>query len=95
MDACDPDIDTENIRNFIKLHTGQSVKIPRAKLCQLSIDAKDDKLPLPPLVLSRDKKYMLDSKSPLTQRDYELLFSSSVKSTEIKRIARKTGLSEV
>jgi hypothetical protein len=95
MDACDPDTDIGNIRNFIKFHTGQRPKISREKLCEISRNIKMDRLPLPPLVLSRDKKYMIDSKSPLTQKDYERLFSSSVKSDEMKRIARKTGLTEV
>ena len=95
MDACDPDTDTGNIQNFIKLHTGRSPKISREKLCEISKNIKANKLPLPPLVLSKDKKFMIDSKSPLTQKDYERMFSSSVKSAEMKRIARKSGLSEV
>ena len=92
MDACDPDTD---IGDFIKFHTGRRPKISRKKMCEISRNIKMDRLPLPPLVLSRDKKYMIDSKSPLTQKDYERLFSSSVKSDEMKRIARKTGLTEV
>ena len=95
MDACDPGTDTGNIKNFIKVHTGQSPKISREKMCEISKSIKDGRLPLPPLVLTRDKKFLLDSKSPLTQKDYETMFSSSVKSAQMKRIARKTGLSEV
>jgi chromosome segregation ATPase len=45
------------------------------------------------MVLSKDGKYMLDRKSPLTGRDFEILFSGSSKLTDLKRIARKAGLS--
>jgi len=95
MDACDPDTDTRNISNFIRVHTGRSPKISRERLCEISKQIKADKLPLPPLVLSQDKRMMIDGKTPLTQKDYLLLFSSSVKRTDLQRLARKSGLSVV
>ena len=92
MDACDPGTESGNIRRLIKLHTGETVKLSRAKVCEIMKAAKENRSPLPPLGLTRDKKYLLDAKSPLTQRDYEILFKSTSKLTDIKRIAKKSGL---
>ena len=95
MDVCDPDAKMKNIRKLIKLHTGRSVKLSRDKTCDIIRDTKSGNLPLPPLVLTRDKKYLLDDKSPLKQKDYELLFRSDTKSSVMKRLAKKVGLVEV
>ena len=95
MDVCDPDAKMKNIRKLIKLHTGRSVKLSRDKTCDIIRDTKSGSLPLPPLVLTRDKKYLLDDKSPLKQKDYELLFRSDTKSSVMKRLAKKVGLIEV
>ena len=92
MDACDPGTESGNIRRLIKLHTGETVKLSRTKVCEIMKAAKENRSPLPPLGLTRDKKYLLDAKSPLTQRDYEILFKSTSKLTDIKRIAKKSGL---
>jgi hypothetical protein len=95
MDVCDPDAKTENIRKLIKLHTGRTVDVSRDRICDIMRDAKQGNLPLPPLVLTRDKKYLLDSKSPLTQNDYETLYKSTLSSRDVKRIAKKVGLLNV
>ena len=95
MDACDPGTESGNIRRLIKLHTGETVKLSRAKVCEIMKAAKENRSPLPPLGLTRDKKYLLDTKSPLTQRDYEILFKSTSKATDIKRIAKKSGLTQL
>ena len=95
MDACDPGTESGNIRRLIKLHTGETVKLSRAKVCEIMKAAKENRSPLPPLGLTRDKKYLLDAKSPLTQRDYEILFKSTSKATDIKRIAKKSGLTQL
>ena len=95
MDACDPGTESGNIRRLIKLHTGETVKLSRAKVCEIMKAAKENRSPLPPLGLTRDKKYLLDAKSPLTQRDYEILFKSTSKLTDIKRIAKKSGLTQL
>ena len=95
MDACDPGTESGNIRRLIKLHTGETVKLSRTKVCEIMKAAKENRSPLPPLGLTRDKKYLLDAKSPLTQRDYEILFKSTSKLTDIKRIAKKSGLTQL
>ncbi len=92
MDACDPDVKTKNIRKMLKIHTGRDLNISKERMCEISIDIAKGNLPLPPLVLTRDKRYLLDPKSPLTRRDYESLYKSNVTSRVVKRIAKKIGL---
>mgnify|MGYP006087961717 CR=1 FL=1 len=94
MDVCDPDVKTKNIRKLIKLHTGRKMQIPKDRMCEIMRDISRGNLPLPPLVLTRDKRYLLDPKSPLTKRDYESLYKSRVTSRVVKRIAKKVGLIE-
>ena len=95
MDACDPGSESVNIRRLVKLHTGKSVSISRDTACEILKLAKRGNSPLPPLSITRDKKYLLDAKSPLSQKDYEALFSSDVKLKDVKRIAKKAGLLRV
>ena len=95
MDACDPDVKTKNIRKLIKIHTGRNLNIPRERMCEISTDIANGNLPLPPLVMTKDKRYLLDPKSPLTKRDYESLYKSNVTSRTVKRIAKKVGLSDI
>ena len=92
MDVCDPDAKTKNIRKLIKLHTGRTVDVPRERMCDITREAKKGNLPMPPLVLTRDKRFLLDPKSPLTQKDYETLYKSNVTSVVVKRLAKKVGL---
>ena len=95
MDACDPGSESANIRRLVKLHTGKSVSVSRDMACEILKLAKRGSSPLPPLSITRDKKYLLDAKSPLSQKDYEALFSSTVKLKDVKRIAKKAGLLRV
>ena len=92
MDVCDPDAKTKNIRKLIKLHTGRTVDVPRERMCDITREADKGNLPMPPLVLTRDKRFLLDPKSPLTQKDYETLYKSNVTSAVVKRLAKKVGL---
>ena len=92
MDVCDPDAKTKNIRKLIKLHTGHAVNVSRERMCDITREAKKGNLPMPPLVLTRDKRFLLDSKSPLTQKDYETLYKSNTTSADAKRLAKKAGL---
>ena len=92
MDVCDPDAKTKNIRKLIKLHTGHTVEISRDRMCDITREAKKGNLPMPPLVLTRDKRFLLDPKSPFTQKDYETLYRSNVTSAVVKRLAKKAGL---
>ena len=77
MDVCDPGQDMKNIRKLVLVHTGKKLRMKREKVCEIFRLADTNKLPLPPLGITRDKKYLIDSKSPLTQGDYDVLFSSS------------------
>jgi hypothetical protein len=54
---------------------------------------QDGKLPLPPLILSSDRTFLLDRKSPLTRVDFDKLFNSTTKVASIRRIAKKVGVS--
>ena len=92
MDACDPGIDIQDLKTLIKQNTGEDIKLTRGQICDVYATIQDGKLPLPPLILSRDKSYLLDRKSPLTITDFEKLFSSSTKVASIRRIAKKVGL---
>ena len=95
MNACDPDADIENIRKLIKLNTGIDIKLTRKEICEAYQDIQDDKLPLPPMVMNSSRTYLVDKKSPLNPKDYELLFDSSTKRVDLKRIARKVGLKNI
>src|SRR5210317_461402 len=91
-EACDPDADIENLRKTIKLQTGEDVKLTRKQMCDAYDNIHGGKLPLPPLVMTADRTYLIDRSSPLKHLDYELLFDSATKRAELKRIARKIGL---
>ena len=93
MDACNPGINTKNLVRLVRQETGMDLNLTRNQVCDAYKSIQDGKLPLPPMVLSKDGKYMLDRKSPLTGDDFEVLLSSSSKSDELKRLARKVGLS--
>ena len=95
IDACDPNADIDNLRKLIKLNTGSDFKLTRNEICQAYNEIQDGKLPLPPLVMSSDRTYLVDKKSPLKAGDYELLFDSTTKRTDLKRIARKVDLKNV
>ena len=92
MDACDPNADIENLRQLIKLNTGVDIKLTKKEICQAYNEIQEGKLPLPPLVMNSSRTYLVDKKSPLKPNDYELLFDSSTKRAELKRIARKVDL---
>ena len=95
MNACDPDADIQNLRKLIKLNTGIDIKLTRKEICEAYQDIQDDKLPLPPMVMNSSRTYLVDKKSPLNPKDYELLFDSSTKRVDLKRIARKVGLKNI
>ena len=92
IDACDPDADIDILRKLIKLNTGDNLTLTRKEICQVYDDIHDDKLPLPPLIMNSSRTYLIDKKSPLKVRDYEILFDSSSKRADLRRIASKIGL---
>jgi hypothetical protein len=95
MDACDPNADIENLRQLIKINTGVDVKLTKKEICQAYEDIQGGKLPLPPLVMNSSRTYLVDKKSPLKPNDYELLFDSSTKRADLKKVARKVDLKNV
>src|SRR6056300_62294 len=92
MDACDPGVNSEDLKTLLKQKLGIDLKLSRNEICDVYSSIQDGKLPLPPLVLSRDRTHMMDRKSPLTMSDFDKLFSSSTKVTSIRRIAKKVGV---
>src|SRR6056300_1635370 len=92
MDACDPGVNSEDLKTHLKQKLGIDLKLSRNEICDVYSSIQDGKLPLPPLVLSRDRTHMMDRKSPLTMSDFDKLFSSSTKVTSIRRIAKKVGV---
>ena len=93
MDACDPGIDFKNLKSLIKQNTGQDLKLSRKQICNVYSTTQDGKLPLPPLILSSDRTFLLDRKSPLSRIDFDKLFNSTTKVSSIRRIAKKVGVS--
>jgi len=92
MDACDPGIDVKNLKTLIKQNTGEDISLTKSQICDIYSTIQDGKLPLPPLILSKDRSHLLDRKSPLTQSDFDKLFSASTKVSSIRRIAKKVGV---
>ena len=60
MDACDPGIDYKNLKSLIKQNTGHDLKLSRKQICEVYSTTQDGKLPLPPLILSSDRTFLLD-----------------------------------
>ena len=92
MDACDPGLDISNLRSLIKQNTGTDLKLSKNQICDVYSLVQGGKLPLPPLILSKDGSYLVDAKSPLTRKDFDTLFSSTTRVNEIRRIAKKVGV---
>ena len=94
MNACDPELEIENLRKLASRNAGREIKLTRRQICKAYEDVQEGNLPLPPLVLSKDRTHMVDKKSPLRLKDYDVLFRSSSKLAAIRRIARKVGLTK-
>src|SRR5210317_686495 len=92
IEACDSDADIETLRKMIKMQAGEDIKLTRKQMCEAYDNIHASKLPLPPLVMTSDRTYLLDRASPLKHMDYELLFDSATKRVDLKKIARKVGL---
>ena len=95
IEVCDPDADLDVLKKLIKMNTGHTIKLTKEQTCQVYDDIKAGKLPLPPLIMSSNKTYLVDKKSPLKPNDYDVLFNSSSKRNEIKIVARKVGLKQL
>ena len=91
MNVCDPDTSYENIKQHVERNVGRPLNLSRKQICELYTNIRQDRLLLPPLVMSSDKTYMIDKKSPFTQRNYEVLFDKSSLKSQLKRLATKCG----
>merc|ERR1712159_717176 len=85
-------VNVRNLKRLVKQNTGLELNLTREQICDAYSSIQDGKLPLPPMVPSKDGKYMLDRKSPLTGNDFEILFGSDSTVAQLKRVARKAGL---
>ncbi len=94
-DACDPNADLDTLRKLIRMNTGKSIKLTKEEICEVYENIQGGKLPLPPLIMNSTKTYLVDKKSPLTSKDYELFFSSTVRRKDLVRFARKVGLKKI
>ena len=92
MDACDPGLDISNLRTLIKQNAGIDLKLSKNQICDVYSLVQGGKLPLPPLILSKDGSYLVDAKSPLTRKDFDTLFSSTTRVSEMRKIAKKVGV---
>ena len=95
IEICDPDADLDVLKKLIKMNTGQDIKLTKEQTCQVYDDIRAGRLPFPPLIMSTDKTYLIDKKSPLKVREYDILFASSSTRNDIKRVARKVGLNQI
>jgi hypothetical protein len=93
--VCNPSINIENLKKFMKVNTGGDIKLSRGELCDAYAHIETGKLPLPPLVMTRDRTYLIDKRSPLTQRDYDMFFSSTILRKDLERIARKVDIRKI
>src|SRR5210317_853990 len=92
MDVCDPGLDISNLRTLIKQNTGTELKLSKEQICDVYASIQGGKLPLPPLILSKDGSYLIDRKSPLTQKEFDTFFSSNTKVDDLRKIAKKVGV---
>jgi hypothetical protein len=91
MNVCDPNTSYEDIKKRVERNVGRPLNMSRKQLCDLYTNIQQDRLLSPPLVMSTDRSYMLDRKSPFTQKNYEVLFDRSSKKSQLKRLATKVG----
>ena len=92
MDACDPEINIQNLKTLIKQNIGTDLKLTRSQICDVYSTIQDGKLPLPPLIMSSDRSFLMDRKSPISRSDFEKLFSPTTKIAPLRRIAKKVGI---
>ena len=92
MDACDPEINIKNLKTLIKQNIGTDLKLTRSQICDVYSTIQDGKLPLPPLIMSSDRSFLMDRKSPISRSDFEKLFSPTTKIASLRRIAKKVGI---
>tara|TARA_Y100001958_G_scaffold59638_1_gene40135 strand:- start:2930 stop:7561 length:4632 start_codon:yes stop_codon:yes gene_type:complete len=90
MDVCDPNTSIKEIREAVRRNTGlDDVNLTREQICDIKSRIDGGLILAPPLMLSSDRKFMRDPKTPLSRSDYEKLFNSVTKKASLVRLAKK------
>ena len=66
--------------------------IPKNVIESVYRSITEGRLQMPPLVLSEDKTMLIDRKSPLSGKDYKVLFDSASTKRKLYRLADKMHL---
>ena len=91
MNVCDPDADLTTLQKFVTNKTGVDLKLTRPQLCKAYTDIKNEQWVLPPMMLSKDRTWLVDKKSPLNAVEYQLLLKTSTKASKVKSLAKRIG----
>ena len=94
-DPCKPSTSVKVLRNAVKIKTGKKTKLTKRNICEVITDIQSGKLPLPPLILTWDRSYLLDKKSPFTSNEYDKLFDKTSSRVVLKRLAEKINIKKV
>ena len=94
-DPCKKGTSVKILRNVVKIKTGKKTKLTKKNICEVYTNIQEGKLLLPPLVLTPDRTYLLDKKSPFNSNDYEKLFDRSSSRVILKKLAEKINIKKV
>ena len=94
-DPCKKGTSVKILRNVVKIKTGRKTKLTKKNICEVYTNIQEGKLLLPPLVLTPDRMYLLDKKSPFNSNDYEKLFDRSSSRVTLKKLAEKINIKKV
>ena len=94
-DPCKKGTSVKILRNVVKIKTGKKTKLTKKNICEVYTNIQEGKLLLPPLVLTPDRMYLLDKKSPFNSNDYEKLFDRSSTRVTLKKLAEKINIKKV
>ena len=90
MDVCDPNASIKELRDAVRRNTGlDDIKLTREQICDIKSRVEGGLILAPPLMLSADRKFMRDPKSPFSRSDYEKLFRAETKRSSLMRLAKK------
>ena len=93
MASISPGISMNNLVKSVQERYSVNVRnLPKGKIESVYRSITEGRLPMPPLVLSEDKTLLIDRKSPLSGRDYKVLFNASSTKRQLFGLARKMHL---
>jgi len=93
MASISPGISMSNLVRTVQERYSVNVRnLPKNKIESVYRSITEERLPMPPLVLSEDKTLLIDRKSPLSGRDYKVLFDASSTKRQLFGLARKMHL---